>query len=187
MYTGMALAAFVVIAVSVVQGGASTPTYPFRALGSKIIDAQGTDIQFRCVNWAGHMEGNVPEGLGSASLENIVATLASEPTWNCVRLTYAVELFDKADLTLTQSFTSGNNNASTDLSPLLVNVTHYNPTLVDIKLTGVFEAVVEELEKAGLFVLMSNHVSKASWCCGDDDGNGWFGDEWFDVQSWTDR
>jgi len=130
------------------------------------------------------MEGNVPEGLGSASLSSIVEHLASEPTWNCVRLTYAVELFEKKDLTLRQSFTSGNNNASADLSPLLPNITHYNPSLVDMHLTGVFEAVVEELERAGIFVLMSNHVSKASWCCSDDDGNGWFDDEYFNTLDW---
>ena len=163
---------------------ASTPIYPFRALGSTILDATGDEVQFRCVNWPGHMEANTPEGLQFQPLAEIVKTLAQHPTYNCVRLTYAVELFEKEHMTLRQSFTPGNNNATTDLSPLLRNISTHNPDLVELSLVQVFEAVVDELDKQGLFVLMSNHVSKATWCCSDDDGNGWFNYGYFYANSW---
>jgi hypothetical protein len=33
---------------------------------------------------------------------------------------------------------------------------------------------------------MSNHVSKSSWCCSFDDGNGWWNDEFFSPEAWLD-
>ncbi|GMI26779.1 hypothetical protein TeGR_g5740 [Tetraparma gracilis] len=163
----------------------SAPTYPFRASGPQILDSAGVETQFRCVNWAGHMEANVPEGLQMQKLDDIVDLLASQPTYNCVRLTYAAELFDKTTMTLRESFQPGNNNADTDLSPLVANITKHNPELVDMTLPAVFEAVVDALAKRDIFVLMSNHVSRSMWCCGQGDGNGWWGDEYFDVDGWT--
>jgi hypothetical protein len=35
-------------------------------------------------------------------------------------------------------------------------------------------------------VILDNHVSKPGWCCGDDDGNGFFGDRDFDPDVWVD-
>lgn len=31
---------------------------------------------------------------------------------------------------------------------------------------------------------LDNHMSKAEWCCSTDDGNGWFGDTYFNVTNW---
>jgi hypothetical protein len=35
--------------------------------------------------------------------------------------------------------------------------------------------VAAELAKQEIWVHLDNHVSKAQWCCGADDGNAWFG------------
>jgi endoglucanase len=35
-----------------------------------------------------------------------------------------------------------------------------------------------------VIIHLDNHVSKAFWCCADDDGNGWFGEKYFAVEKW---
>jgi hypothetical protein len=35
--------------------------------------------------------------------------------------------------------------------------------------------VATELAKQQIWVHLDNHISKAMWCCGADDGNAWFG------------
>ena len=85
---------------------------------------------------------------------------------------------------MTDTFQPENNNATVDLSSLLPDVQKHNPDIMNMKLPQVFELVVERLAAKNLFVLMSNHVSKASWCCSIDDGNGWFGDEHFNIDEW---
>lgn len=35
-----------------------------------------------------------------------------------------------------------------------------------------------------LMVILDNYVSKFKWCCLDIDGNGFWGDEYFDVEIW---
>jgi glycerol dehydrogenase-like iron-containing ADH family enzyme len=44
-------------------------------------------------------------------------------------------------------------------------------------LLQVFDAVAAELANQEIWVHLDNHVSKAQWCCGADDGNAWFGGE----------
>lgn len=36
----------------------------------------------------------------------------------------------------------------------------------------------------GLMVILENHVSELQWCCSDTYGNGFWGDEFFDMESW---
>lgn len=47
----------------------------------------------------------------------------------------------------------------------------------------VFDAIAQECAKQQVYLHLDNHVSKAGWCCGRD-GNGWFGDTYFDVPKW---
>ncbi len=48
----------------------------------------------------------------------------------------------------------------------------------------VFDAIADECAKQQIYVHLDNHVSKAGWCCGKDDGNAWFGDTFFDTTKW---
>lgn len=36
----------------------------------------------------------------------------------------------------------------------------------------------------GVMVILDNHVSKAQWCCSNGDGNGWFGQGYFNISNW---
>lgn len=33
-------------------------------------------------------------------------------------------------------------------------------------------------------VILDNHISKPGWCCSNSDGNGFFGDKYFDPDVW---
>ncbi len=48
------------------------------------------------------------------------------------------------------------------------------------------QAVVSSLGENGVMVILDNHVSKPGWCCGNNDGNGFFGDAYFDPDVWVD-
>lgn len=46
------------------------------------------------------------------------------------------------------------------------------------------QAVVGRLGEAELMVVLDNHISKPGWCCSNFDGNGFFGDQYFNPEKW---
>ncbi|GJS49046.1 ricin B, lectin domain, glycoside hydrolase [Tanacetum coccineum] len=63
-------------------------------------------------------------------------------------------------------------------------VKKYNPEILEMSVVEAQNTMVNELGKGGLMVVLHNHVS-LSWCCGDNDGNGFFGDEYFVPNEWV--
>ena len=53
------------------------------------------------------------------------------------------------------------------------------------------DAVIAALAHRHIMVILDNHVSRADWCCKDDDGNGlWYNAEYPEekwLADWTDR
>ncbi|KAG2238433.1 hypothetical protein Bca52824_092313 [Brassica carinata] len=45
--------------------------------------------------------------------------------------------------------------------------------------------VVTTLGNNDVMVILDNHLTKPGWCCANDDGNGFFGDQFFDPTVWT--
>ena len=45
--------------------------------------------------------------------------------------------------------------------------------------------MVAGLGKGKVMVILDNHVSNPSWCCQISDGNGFFGDKYFDPEQWV--
>ena len=158
---------------------AATYAYPLSASGSRLVDANNRTVQMRCANWPGHMETMLPEGLQWQPLSTIVQLLVAPGTFNCIRLSYSVELFYAgANLTARQSF------ARLGLNDTIAAVEANNPSLIDLPLLTVRDAVVGECGKAGIMVLFDNQVSKSEWCCSTTDGNGWWNDRYFNVTEW---
>lgn len=125
------------------------------------------------------METMLPEGLQWQPLDAIVALLAQPDTFNCIRLTYSVDLFFLgANLTARQSF------ARLGLNATIAAVEKNNPALIDLPLLAVRDAVVLACAKRNVFVLFDNQVSHSEWCCSTTDGNGWWGDKYFNVTQW---
>ena len=150
---------------------------PFSTSGNSIIDANGTVVRMRCVNWPGSMETLIPEGLQHNSIDNIVL-LIKQMNMTCVRLTYSIDVTLSSNLTVYQSLTRLN------LTSALQGFIENNPLLINSNVSNVFDSVLNALGKSNIFVLFDNHISKAMWCCSDADGNGFWGDQYFDIEQW---
>jgi len=44
--------------------------------------------------------------------------------------------------------------------------------------------VVKSLGENDVMVILDNHVTVPGWCCSSMDGNGFFGDQYFDPELW---
>ena len=49
----------------------------------------------------------------------------------------------------------------------------------------IFDETVDALTKAGVMVILNNHISDAMWCCSEDDGNGLWHNENYSADYWT--
>jgi endoglucanase len=134
----------------------SCVTLPLSVVKDQIVDQNGEIFQFRCTNWAGHMESNLPEGLQHQPLSHIIDLISSSSAFNCVRLNYAVELISKTAMTARESLMS---SLGGYLASHVLPFQQHNPELIDLPLPAVFQAVVGALAERGLVVLVSIHVS----------------------------
>ncbi|KAH1196419.1 Glycosyl hydrolase 5 family protein [Glycine max] len=154
--------------------------FPLYTQNRWIVDGNATRVKLACVNWVSHLEYMVAEGLGERPLDGIAKEIKSMG-FNCVRLTWPIYLITNdslATLTVRQSF--NNLGLPQAISALQVN----NPSLIDLPLIKAYQDVVKGLGDKGLMVILDNHVSKPQWCCSNDDGNGFFGDQYFDPDLW---
>ena len=60
-----------------------------------------------------------------------------------------------------------------------------NPNLFGNTALEVFDKTVESLTKAGVAVILNNHISDAMWCCSDWDGNGLWYNTNYNTDQWT--
>ncbi|XP_047306706.1 glycosyl hydrolase 5 family protein-like [Impatiens glandulifera] len=145
-----------------------------------IVDPSGNRFKLRCTNWAGHLHIMVPEGLEKQPLSHIAANVASMG-FNCVRLLWATFMYTRheySSLTVAQSLDKF------DLKDAKEGFAINNPKLLNLTGENVHLAVVNELGLNNVVVILDNHISLPQWCCGETDGNGFFGDENFDVTEW---
>ncbi|XP_022997703.1 uncharacterized protein LOC111492584 [Cucurbita maxima] len=145
-----------------------------------IVDEQGQRVKLRCVNWVSHLEAVVAEGLSKQPIDEITNRIGSLG-FNCVRLTWPLFLATNeslSSLTVRQSF------QRLGLREAIAGVQANNPFIIDLPLIKAFEAVVGWLGEAELMVVLDNHISKPGWCCSNFDGNGFFGDQYFNPEKW---
>ncbi|KAL6979532.1 cellulase [Sarracenia purpurea var. burkii] len=122
----------------------------------------------------------VAEGLHKRPLEGIAASVASMG-FNCVRLTWATYMYTRSnysDLTVAESLDRWG------LKDAKAGMAENNPGILGLSLWDAQKAVVDGLGAHGVAVVLDNHVSLPKWCCGDKDGNGFFGDEYFHPEEW---
>lgn len=162
-----------------------------------ILDSAGQRVKLRCINWAGHMEANVPEGLNKQSIEYVAAWIAKQG-YNCVRLTYSIDMALNPTLKVEDSFraaAAAGGVAEADMMQLYTQAVGKNPFLSGATVLDAFDRVQSALWDQGVMTVLDNHVSKASWCCDLSDGNGWWSDakfylaansRYFDHQKWLD-
>ncbi|KAI1396119.1 glycoside hydrolase family 5 protein [Hypoxylon fuscum] len=173
---------------AVLPAAVSSQKLPLSTSSRWILDADGQRVKLRCINWAGHQEANLPEGLNKQSIDYI-ADFISQQGFNCVRLTYSIDHALNPDVLVSDSFTAAAgaaNVSATDMNSMYTSVAQNNPFVNGATTRAVFESVIAALWKRGVMTILDNHVSKASWCCNIDDGNGWW-DEGFGYNDMNSR
>uniref|UniRef100_A0A0D6QSZ4 Glycoside hydrolase family 5 domain-containing protein n=1 Tax=Araucaria cunninghamii TaxID=56994 RepID=A0A0D6QSZ4_ARACU len=142
-------------------------------------EGSGSRVKLTCVNLVSHLEPMVTEGLDRQPLKYIANAIASRG-FNCVRLTWATYMVTKPEygnLTVAASLRSLN------LTDAVSRMSVSNPDLLGLPLLEAYKEVVRGLGDANIMVILDNQVSKPQWCCGND-GNAFFGDDYFDPQEW---
>ncbi|WMV43964.1 hypothetical protein MTR67_037349 [Solanum verrucosum] len=143
-----------------------------------IDDENGQRVKLACVNWAAHLQTMLPEGLDQQPINNIVKQI-SLMGFNCVRLTWATYMFTRNSiLTVAQSF------ANNGLHDAQLGIAQKNPQILGLTVFEAQRAVIEEMGRHGIMSVLDNHLSRPMWCCGNHDGNGFWGDEDFQLKEW---
>ncbi|KAI1108102.1 glycoside hydrolase family 5 protein [Nemania sp. NC0429] len=149
---------------------------PLKTSSRWILDADGQRVKLRCVNWAGHLEANTPEGLNKQPVSHIADFVAAQG-FNCVRLTYSIDHALNPNVPLSQAFASAATAANIDvnaMNTMYAQIVEKNSFAASGTTRDAYAAVISALWERGVMTILDNHVSKASWCCGLTDGNGWW-------------
>ena len=150
---------FLAIWAAVPRGRAQAAP-PLHTSEYEIRDARNRVVRLTSVNWYGFDQKEfVAGGLDHAPLGKIVEQIRAMGV-NSVRLPWANETIEK--------------------SPVVADyAVKANPELRGKRAMDVMDEVILALAKAHIMVILDNHVSRADWCCGDDDGNGlWYNAEY---------
>lgn len=129
---------------------------PLHTGGYQIFDSQNHVVRLTSVNWYGFDQKEfVPGGLDHAPLATIVEQIHALGV-NSVRLPWANETVEK--------------------NPVVPDyAVKANPQFRGKHAMEIMDAVIATLTRSHIMVILDNHVSRADWCCKDDDGNGlWY-------------
>lgn len=105
------------------------PNAPFHTERQWVVDSKGANFTYVGVNWSGHGEVMIPEGLQYQSIESIVSKIKSL-NMNVVRLTFAIEMIDDikdrgGDVTIQNAFQKA--LGSSNGTAVYANVIKHNP------------------------------------------------------------
>ncbi|KAL2543310.1 Cellulase (glycosyl hydrolase family 5) protein [Abeliophyllum distichum] len=145
-----------------------------------IVNESGQRVKLACVNWVAHLDVVVAEGLNKQPVD-VISKGILDMGFNCVRLTWPLFLFTNdtlASTTVRKSFK--NQGLVESIAGLQAN----NPSIVDLSLINAYQAVVASLANNNVMIILDNHISKPGWCCSNFDGNGFFGDQYFNPDVW---
>ena len=123
----------------------------------------------------GHGEVSIPEGLQAQSVNTITSWIASAG-FNCVRLTYSIDMALNPNQKVSDSFNAAASatGAGSALTALYTTAVSKNSFLSSATTLGTYSQVITSLESHGIMVILDNHNSHAGWCCSTTDGNGWW-------------
>jgi endoglucanase len=120
------------------------------------VDRAGDRVKLASVNWYGAESPEfVVGGLDRQPLSRIVA-LIKRGGFNSVRLPWSNQLVEQNPVVPAQYLAA-------------------NPRLQGRRALDVLDAVIRELGRQGLMVILDNHRSRADWCCDEEHGDGlWY-------------
>ncbi|KAH8675669.1 cellulase [Xylariales sp. PMI_506] len=131
---------------------------PLSTQGRDIVDTRGRRFKLASVNWYGASDELFVLGGLDVQHRSVIAQTIRMLGFNSVRLPYADELV----------------MVNPHILPHLLTA---NPDLVGMRALDVYEACVKALTDAGISVIINNHITTATWCCGADPCDaGWAND-----------
>jgi endoglucanase len=120
-----------------------------------IVDGEGHRVKLAGVNWYGASDTeHVVGGLDVVPISAVVQTIV-DLGFNSVRLPFSHEMLA----------------VTTPAEPQHIAA---NPELSDKTPLEIYDAVVEALTAAQIFVILNSHTSHAMWCCSLDDDGVWY-------------
>jgi len=149
---------------------------PVRTRGRDIVDARDKRFKLASVNWYGASDEHfIPGGLDVRHRSEI-AKVIRRLGFNSVRLPYSDEMVVKNPLIPKHRLTA-------------------NKDLVGKRALEIFEAVVNSLTDAGLAVIVNNHITHSTWCCGVNPcDSAWYNDHlgplcrvWQSEEQWIEN
>ncbi|MGC2813851.1 MAG: glycoside hydrolase family 5 protein [Candidatus Acidiferrum sp.] len=133
---------------------------PLHTSGHDILDSSNHVVRLTSVNWYGFDQKEfVAGGLDHAPLAAIIREIQVIGV-NSVRLPWA--------------------NETLETNPLVPDyAVKANPQFRGKHALDIMDAVIAALAKAHIMVILDDHMSRADWCCKDEDGNGlWYNAEY---------
>jgi len=133
---------------------------PLHTDGYRIVDAKGQAVRLAGASWYGFDQKEyVAGGLDHAPLATIVEQIRRIGL-NSIRLPWANETLEHDPVVPDYAVAA-------------------NPQFKGKHAMQVMDAVIDALARAHILVILDNHVSRADWCCSENDGNGlWYNDEY---------
>lgn len=147
---------------------------PFRTQGRHIVDARGQRVKLASVNWYGASDiHNIPGGLDVQHRDKISALIRTLG-FNSVRLPYSDEMV-RRNPRIDPKLLSANADLITEAEADKDNASSLSsgPRALDV-----FTAVVESLTAAGLLVIVNNHITHSTWCCGANPCDSGWANDW---------
>jgi endoglucanase len=137
---------------------------PLHTSSYDLLDAAGHRVRLTSVNWYGFDQKEfVAGGLDVAPLQTIIEQIRAIGA-NSVRLPWANETLEENPVVPDYALKA-------------------NPKFRGKRAMAVMDAVIDALARAHILIILDNHMSRADWCCKDDDGNGlWYNAEYSEEQ-----
>jgi hypothetical protein len=123
------------------------PKTPLQVRGRYLYSADGeTRVRLRCVNWPGHMEAMIPEGLQHRPYWDIAYKIYTAG-FNCVRLTYSIQMLNEYILgEYAQVIDRFGDLGLADIGQQVLNTNSWISGLTHIQ---VFDEIIRELGRQG--------------------------------------
>ncbi|RDX61725.1 hypothetical protein CR513_60018, partial [Mucuna pruriens] len=169
-----------VLGVTLQTKPVTVKAFPLHTSDRWIVNENETRVKLACVNWVSHLNTVLAEGLSQQPLD-VISKRIKFMGFNCVRLTWPLLLLTNDSLA---SLTVRNSFQNLDLLPSINGIQAMNPSIIDLPLIQAYQAVVKSLGENDVMVILDNHLTQPGWCCSNSDGNGFFGDQYFDPDLW---
>lgn len=165
------------------------PYGPLSTSGRDIVNGRNETVKWAGVNWPGHLETMIPEGLEWQSAEDILDSVAGVG-FNFIRFTYAIEQINEiyirngSDVPLEVAMIQGlgYENGTKVTQQIIAKNPTWNATTTRFEIWDHITRVAAEKQ---IYIHPDVHVNdKAGWCCSHTDGSAWFGDLNFNTTYW---